>query len=65
MKVYGIVRFIVYSNLICSITSLYTYFIPLFFINREQWFEDAESCEASGSVKTCQAIISNVIGICS
>ncbi|XP_065898185.1 pre-mRNA-processing factor 6-like [Dysidea avara] len=31
-------------------------------INRDQWIKDAEECEHSGSVYTCQAIIRAVIG---
>lgn len=26
-------------------------------INREQWIKDAEDCERSGSLHTCQAIM--------
>lgn len=32
-------------------------------INREQWLQDAEACEKSGSIKTCQSIVKNVIAI--
>ncbi|XP_070533546.1 pre-mRNA-processing factor 6-like [Ptychodera flava] len=32
-------------------------------INREQWVKDAEECEKSGSITTCQAIIRSIIGI--
>ncbi|XP_044067679.1 pre-mRNA-processing factor 6 [Siniperca chuatsi] len=32
-------------------------------INREQWIQDAEECDKSGSVATCQAVIRAVIGI--
>ncbi|XP_064597243.1 pre-mRNA-processing factor 6-like [Liolophura sinensis] len=32
-------------------------------INRDQWIKDAEDCEKSGSIFTCQAIIRAVIGI--
>ncbi|PVD31927.1 hypothetical protein C0Q70_07353 [Pomacea canaliculata] len=32
-------------------------------INREQWIKDAEDCERSGSLHTCQAIIRAVISI--
>ncbi|XP_006812364.1 uncharacterized protein LOC102805914, partial [Saccoglossus kowalevskii] len=32
-------------------------------INREQWVKDAEECEKSGSIATCQAIIRTIIGI--
>ena len=31
-------------------------------INREQWIKDAEGCEHSGSMYTCQAIIHVIIG---
>ncbi|XP_077989706.1 pre-mRNA-processing factor 6-like [Glandiceps talaboti] len=32
-------------------------------INRDQWVKDAEECEQSGSISTCQAIIRTVIGV--
>jgi len=32
-------------------------------LNRDQWIQDAEDAEKSGSVATCQSIIKNVIGI--
>ncbi|KAK6173698.1 hypothetical protein SNE40_017104 [Patella caerulea] len=32
-------------------------------INREQWIKDAEDCEKSGSIITCQAIIRPVISV--
>lgn len=32
-------------------------------INRDQWISDAIECDKTGSIKTCQAIIRNVIGI--
>lgn len=32
-------------------------------IKRDQWLEDAIECDKTGSFKTCQAIIRNVIGI--
>ncbi|BFZ21230.1 hypothetical protein BsWGS_24269 [Bradybaena similaris] len=32
-------------------------------INREHWIKDAEDCEKSGSIYTCQAIVRAVIGI--
>ncbi|KAK0053867.1 pre-mRNA-processing factor 6 [Biomphalaria pfeifferi] len=32
-------------------------------INRDHWIKDAEDCEKSGSIHTCQAIIQAVIGI--
>ncbi|WAR16561.1 PRP6-like protein [Mya arenaria] len=32
-------------------------------INKEQWLKDAEDCEKSGSMHTCQAIVQAVIGI--
>lgn len=32
-------------------------------INRDQWLEDAIECDKTGSMRTCQAIIRNIIGI--
>ncbi|KAK3087474.1 hypothetical protein FSP39_006402 [Pinctada imbricata] len=32
-------------------------------INRELWIKDAEDCEQSGSINTCQAIVRAVIGV--
>ncbi|XP_059158001.1 pre-mRNA-processing factor 6-like [Physella acuta] len=32
-------------------------------INREHWIRDAEDCEKSGSIHTCQAIIRSVISV--
>ncbi|CAF0919146.1 unnamed protein product [Brachionus calyciflorus] len=32
-------------------------------INRDQWLTDAIECDKNGNVKTCQAIIRNVIGL--
>ena len=32
-------------------------------INRDQWISDSVECDKTGNVKTCQAIIRNVIGI--
>ncbi|KAL5013263.1 hypothetical protein ScPMuIL_007533 [Solemya velum] len=32
-------------------------------INREQWIKDAEDCEKSGSINTCQEIVRAVIGV--
>ena len=32
-------------------------------INRDMWMKDAESCDAGGSIATCQAIIRTIVGI--
>ena len=32
-------------------------------VSREEWLTDAENCEKAGNILTCQAIISNVIGM--
>ena len=32
-------------------------------VSRDEWLTDAENCEKAGNILTCQAIISNVIGI--
>ncbi|XP_013383916.1 pre-mRNA-processing factor 6 isoform X3 [Lingula anatina] len=32
-------------------------------ISRDQWIKDAEDCEKSGSIHTCQAIIRAVVGV--
>ena len=48
---------LIYSNqrrCISALTSLRANGVEL---NREQWIEDAENCEKSGSVVTCQAIM--------
>jgi len=41
-------------NILIGVQSLLANMVE---INREQWIKDAEECEHSGSVFTCQAIM--------